>query len=1518
MIAKETAHLLRLLTSPLLVADPEQRIVHVNQAMCEFLGVPATELMGRPLARFWAGDPDNLKRTMSLFSGSGDWLAGNLPLRRGDGQVMHFPCQGAVVQRPVNGRPALVGINFNSWIEFGTLNRKLAELNDEIRRQRKAEAELHASESIFRQMFECNDAVMLLIEPEVGTIEDANAAASRFYGYSVEQLRGMRTDDIDALSPAEIAVERARAASEECGCLVFPHRLASGEVRTVEVHASPIDVGGNRLLLCIIHDVTGRQRAEAELRQNQQLLHSIIDNTTAVIFVKDLEGRYLLINQRYGELFHVSNETMLGRTDHDLFATEVADAMRAADQRVLSGMAAQEFEEVAPQADGPHTYISLKFPLRDAAGQPYAVCGIATDITERKRHQDEIRQLNQGLEQRVAERTAQLEAANQQFHDLNVELERHVEERTKALAESQARYRTLFDSAPVACVVWEAGYRVVEWNRMAELMFGWQRAEVLGRNFFEFMIPGATAKRVQSVVDDAIKTGIPTHSIDQNLTKQGHLITCEWYNAVVPDPERRASIVMSMCTDITERRRAEEEIRTLNQTLEQRVKERTRELHAKEAQLQETLNAMPIAVFFKDRNGRYLGCNPAFTEVMGVTADEIRGKTVYELWPGDLAHVYHEKDLELVANPEPQQYEFEVLDRHKQVRQVLYAKNAFRDDHNEVAGIIGAFIDITERKEAEKALLQLTEQLRTKEALLRETLSLNANILMTSAVGIAAYRQDGQCVMANPSFAEMIGGTEEQMLSQDFRSLSSWRISGLLGLAESVLTTGLEVEHEIQLTTTFGRRLWLHCQLSRFISEGEPHLLLMFHDVSEERQIKEALLERERNFRTLAENVPDNIIRCDLEGRVLFVNKTLENLLGLAAEEMLGKTGHENFPDGRFAALDLAMQRVGATGESTDFEQIVPGPNGAPGYHLIRIVPEPGPTGLPTSVLAVGHDVTKQRTTEEQLRLAASVFQNSAEGVVVTDASSTIVSVNPAFTEITGYSEAEAVGQKPSLLRSDRHEPEFYRTMWEELAKVGRWKGEIWNRRKGGEAYLEWLTINRIDDDAGKPIRYVSVFHDITEIRRKDERIRHLAFHDALTGLPNRALMQDRLQHALARAQREGGRLSVTFMDLDRFKAINDGLGHDVGDLLLQEVASRIKGRLRAVDTVARMGGDEFVVLMEDLDKAGDCACLAQELIAEISRPMKLRGHDVQVGASMGMAFFPEDGADALELMKHADLAMYAAKSAGRNTYRFFQPEMMEQTSQRLTMEIDLRRAIASNELELHYQPKVDLATVKPLGVEALVRSRHPTRGLLPPSDFIPLAEESGLIVTLGNWVLDEVCRQSAEWQARGLEIKIAINVSAKQLDDGDLVDRVSALTVRHGILPTGLEIELTESAVMANPEGVIGLFGRLRDMGVTVAVDDFGTGYSSLAYLRRLPIDVLKVDSSFVMNADRDEEDAQIVKTIVALGQTLKLTVVAEGIETHRQAELLRAIGCDIAQGYLYSRPLRAQEVEEWLTCRK
>ncbi|MBR9882867.1 MAG: EAL domain-containing protein [Oceanospirillales bacterium] len=818
-------------------------------------------------------------------------------------------------------------------------------------------------------------------------------------------------------------------------------------------------------------------------------------------------------------------------------------------------------------------------------------------------------------------------------------------------------------------------------------------------------------------------------------------------------------------------------------------------------------------------------------------------------------------------------------------------------------------------EELERRVTSRTRALADTEVKLKYSLKLNESILEASASAILVYQHTGQCILANTAAERMTGGSRKQLLAQNFTQLESWFRSGLLDAATRVLSAHTSETLERQYTTSFNVTLWAEIHLSSFDIDGQRHLLLMMQDNTDKRLAEEKLARREQAFRTLTHNLPDTVLRMDRQGELLYANPAMQRLLPQPVSDQQVRNLEQTMNGGSFALLKEQARRIAKTAKATEMDMVFAAPDGHRRHFAMRIVPEPDADGLPGSVLAVGRDLTELKRAEEELRLAASVFHASAEGVMITDASGRIISTNPAFTEITGYGAAEALGRKPSMLKSEHQKADFYREMWDALLTEGQWQGELWNRRKGGQAFLEWLTINRIDDSLGNPVRYVAVFHDITELRRKDEHIEHLAFHDALTGLPNRELLLERLGHALAQSHRENKRLSVTFIDLDRFKGINDALGHDMGDNLLQQVGDRIRRCLRTTDTVARVGGDEFLVLMENLTSARDCATKAQQLLDEIARPIALPGYRLEITASMGMAFFPEDSNQPLELMKRADMAMYAAKEAGGNTYRFFRQEMLERTTRRLTLEMDLRRAINNNELELHYQPKIDLASNTVTGVEALLRWRHPTRGMQAPGEFIPLAEENALICDIGAWVIGEACRQTAIWRAQGLDLKVAINISARQLETGDLYQQLCALAHQRGIPPSSLELELTESALMKNPEGVTGLLNQFRQAGVRIAVDDFGTGYSSLAYLRRLPIDILKIDRSFVLDAIADEDDAQIIKTILALGQSLKLAVVAEGVESESQAALLKASGCDQAQGYLYAKPLPGDDIEAWLT---
>jgi diguanylate cyclase (GGDEF)-like protein/PAS domain S-box-containing protein len=555
-------------------------------------------------------------------------------------------------------------------------------------------------------------------------------------------------------------------------------------------------------------------------------------------------------------------------------------------------------------------------------------------------------------------------------------------------------------------------------------------------------------------------------------------------------------------------------------------------------------------------------------------------------------------------------------------------------------------------------------------------------------------------------------------------------------------------------------------------------------------------------------------------------------------------------------------------------------------------------------------DITARKEAEEKLRLSATVIEHIADGVVVLDAEGTIVAVNPAFTQITGYSEAEALGKDRTLTRSGRHEQAFYEAMWQEQLDKGFWRGELWSVRKNGELYLEFLTVSAVRDTRGKATHYVGVFSDITKAKESQEKLDHLAHHDPLTALPNRLLFHDRLQHALLRAARDGEQLALLFIDLDRFKNVNDTLGHHIGDELLKQVAKALNDRLREGDTLARLGGDEFIVLLENIDNQYGASQVAEKLVQMFEEPFMVAGHELFVTCSVGISLFPDDAADLNMLIRNADVAMYQAKARGRNGFSFYAPSMSGEGVERLRLETFLRRSIEKDEIFLNYQPQVEIDTGRLVGVEALVRWNHPELGLVPPIRFIPLAEDTGFINQLGKWVLHEACRQMVRWQEAGLHVpKIAVNLSAKQFERGSIVNMVADILRDTGLEPQRLQLEVTESVIMNTGDAMV-FINDLHSIGVALAIDDFGTGYSSLAYLKQLPVETLKIDRSFIKDISTDVNDEAIAIAIIQLGKSMNLSVIAEGVETAEQAAFLLRHGCNLAQGYFYSRPVAPDDM--------
>ncbi|MDH4565284.1 EAL domain-containing protein [Pseudomonas sp. BN414] len=553
-----------------------------------------------------------------------------------------------------------------------------------------------------------------------------------------------------------------------------------------------------------------------------------------------------------------------------------------------------------------------------------------------------------------------------------------------------------------------------------------------------------------------------------------------------------------------------------------------------------------------------------------------------------------------------------------------------------------------------------------------------------------------------------------------------------------------------------------------------------------------------------------------------------------------------------------------------------------------------------------------RRAHESSLRQAAAVFDSTQEGVLVTDAESRIVHVNRAFSRITGFEESQVLGENPRIFSSGRHAPTFYKAMWNALDNRREWSGEVWNRRRNGEIYPLWQNIRAIHDEDGQLTHYVAVFSDVSAIKRSQHELDFLAHHDPLTNLPNRLLFTERVEQVLERASREKQNGALLLLDLDHFKHINESFGHSHGDLLLKMAGVRLQGLMEGGMTLARLGGDEFGVLWDNCPQAEQAAALAERIRTELATPFRLGGHDLFISTSLGISLFPDTDANVEQVMRNADSALFKAKSSGRDAYAFYSQELTEQARQRVELVSALRQALELGQLRVHYQPIQRLADGQLVGFEALVRWAHPERGLVPPGEFLPIAEQSGLIASIDAWVLEQACRQMRCWLEQGHALSfMAVNLSCRLFHRTELDSEVARVLAATGLAPEYLELEITESAVMEDPDTAEALLGRLRALGVRLAIDDFGTGYSSLQRLKRLPVQKLKLDQSFVRGLPDDRNDIAIARAVTALGHSLGISVLAEGIEVDAQASFLRELGCDYGQGYLFNRPLPVEALE-------
>ena len=560
-------------------------------------------------------------------------------------------------------------------------------------------------------------------------------------------------------------------------------------------------------------------------------------------------------------------------------------------------------------------------------------------------------------------------------------------------------------------------------------------------------------------------------------------------------------------------------------------------------------------------------------------------------------------------------------------------------------------------------------------------------------------------------------------------------------------------------------------------------------------------------------------------------------------------------------------------------------------------------------------NLNRQERARQRLSLAGAVLQHTQDAILVTDAENRIVNVNPAFEWTTGYSRDEVLGEDPRLLSSGEHDAEFYRAFWEQLLRTGSWEGEIHDRKKSGEVYPKWMNVTTIKDAQGRLSHYVASFRDLSEFKATQKRLEHLAHYDTLTGLPNRGLLIARLEQALSLAHRNRWTLAVIFIDLDHFKEVNDSLGHSTGDRLLAEVGKRLLHCVRESDTIARLGGDEFVIVLDNVASPGAISEVVTKLRNALGAPVNLDGYELYITASMGISLYPEDGRNPEVLLRNADSAMYHVKKEGRNNWSAYSETMNEQSHRRLQLSSGLRRAIDENQFSLVYQPQLDLATRSVCGAEALIRWEHPELGMISPIEFIPLAEDTGIIEAIGEWVLHEASRQFTRWRDQGLRLpRISVNVSARQFNNANFIERVEQLVQKYRLAPGCLDLEITESLLVRTDARLLSGIQRLCAIGVGFSIDDFGTGYSSLTYLKRFPISMIKADRSFVKEIPDDRDNVEITAAIISMSHKLNMRVIAEGVETDQQLAFLSEQGCDAIQGYLFSRPLAPAAFEAFI----
>lgn len=982
----------------------------------------------------------------------------------------------------------------------------------------------------------------------------------------------------------------------------------------------------------------------------------------------------------------------------------------------------------------------------------------------------------------------------------------------------------------------------------------------------------------------------------------------------------------------------------------QHLQEKQRFLQANSEYFMGLLKSSPMPYQSLSEQGIIQDVNDAWCELFGYSREEVLGKPFRQFITDASESILQEHFPKLIATGRRDDVHFDIVRKDGSVRHVILQGRVYKHPNSQMVRTHCSLVDMTEllAYQAQQAkqlkrteglfelLLGATEQ--AEQGLLEAALN-KVEEITNSKIGFAHFVD---VVQSNVALTAWSQNTLDQECAIPDLAHYSLEEAGMW--ADAVRTQQPVVVNDYALYKKAQGLPKGHVQLTRFmcvpvLANGEVRFIVGVGNADEpynEEDVKtlslfanelyqvlmvkrtqDQLLERERRFHLLFDNAPVPYLLLNAQGEIEVANQALFHLMGFAenanAKQVLGQKlaqflsedSQKELSDNWTSLLSAGLSHPLVLSLINQQSQVVL-------VHLTAYAVTDKQTAK-VALHCVLVDVTEQNLVNQKLELAAKVFSSSGEGILVTDKDLKIVSVNEAFSDILGYSQADVLGKSPDVFKSGRHDKAFYKHMWHELKQTGKWQGEIWNRAKQGHLVPELLTVTVIENERGEVQNYVGVFSDISKLKNTEAELDYLAHHDMLTGLPNRRRLLASLEFSLSHGRRENKTVALLMIDLDRFKGVNDGYGHKYGDEVLKQVAQILRSETREVDMVARLGGDEFCVLMVNLVHIEDAARLAQKITRLVAEPILLSNQkSVSIGASVGISLNVDKNATSEELIQHADTALYLAKNKGRGTYEYYTDELTAEVQASITLESQLRRAIELEQLRLVFQPQVDLGTGEVVGAEALVRWQHPELGMVSPADFISIAEESDLIADIGRWVLFEACRHGRAWADRGLsQFRIAVNVSPKQLVYSDVYLLVQeAIKLTH--FPASmLELEITESGLLWAKDQAISLMARLRSMGISIAIDDFGTGYSSLAYLKALPLDVLKIDKQFIDDIPNHPRGMQIVNSIIAMGKNLQLKLLAEGVEEEVQRDYLKFEGCDVYQGYLKSPPVTPEVFE-------